>query len=145
MERQDLVLNLHGESPSVPGSGITVLNAEQHFLPTFRLIHSKFPRLRIILEHCTTSAALEAVKQCGPSVAATITAHHLFLTSDDVFGDAFCFCKPGKVLHETSNHHKTHWFQQLRRHQKTATRYSGPRFLEIPSFSLEQIVHHTQQ
>jgi dihydroorotase len=49
MERQDLLLNLHGESPSTPGSGITVLNAEEHFLPTLLLLHEKFPKLRIIL------------------------------------------------------------------------------------------------
>jgi len=92
MERQDLVLNLHGECPSQPG--ITVLNAEEKFLPTLLSIHAKFPLLRIILEHCTTSAAVGAVLQCGPTVAGTITAHHLFLTIDDVVGNNAHFCKP---------------------------------------------------
>lgn len=92
MERQDMVLNLHGECPS--GSDITVLNAEEKFLPTLELLHTKFPRLRIVLEHCTSAAAVEAVKKCGPTVAATITAHHLFLTVDSWGGSAHNFCKP---------------------------------------------------
>lgn len=45
-------------------------------------------------QHCTTAAALAAVRACGPSVAATITAHHLLLTVDDWAGDAHSFCKP---------------------------------------------------
>ncbi|KAF2669729.1 dihydroorotase [Microthyrium microscopicum] len=92
MQNQDLVLNLHGECPKQ--LGITVLNAEEKFLPTLLSIHAKFPKLRIILEHCTSAPAIEAVKQCGPTVVATITAHHLFLTIDDVVGDAHAFCKP---------------------------------------------------
>lgn len=98
MEKEDLLLNLHGEKPATPGSDITVLNAEEHFLPTLLMLHKKFPKLRIILEHCTSAKAIEAVKSCGPTVAATITGHHLFLTMDDVVADPFCFCKPGMLL-----------------------------------------------
>ncbi|KZF19586.1 Dihydroorotase [Xylona heveae TC161] len=92
MERQNMILNLHGEKPS--GEDITVLNAEERFLPTLKEIHKRFPKLRIILEHCTTAAALKTVMECGPTVAGTITAHHLFLTVDDWASDPFCFCKP---------------------------------------------------
>lgn len=92
MQRQDLVLNLHGESPS--SGDITVLNAEQRFLPTLLDLHTRFPNLRIVLEHCTTAAAIDAVKQCGLNVVATITAHHLSLIVDNWAGDPFCFCKP---------------------------------------------------
>ncbi|KAK7709659.1 dihydroorotase [Botryosphaeria dothidea] len=95
MERQDLLLNLHGElPPSAAENDITVLNAEERFLPTLQELHAKFPRLRILLEHCTSAAAIEAVRQCGETVGATITAHHLYLTVDDVVGNAFHFCKP---------------------------------------------------
>ncbi|KAJ4341389.1 dihydroorotase [Didymella glomerata] len=103
MEKQNMVLNLHGEVPSTPAGthvskskdgAITILNAEPAFLPTFKSLHEKFPKLRIILEHCSTAAALEAVRACGPSVAGTITAHHLSLVIDDWAGDPFCFCKP---------------------------------------------------
>jgi len=94
MERQNMVLNLHGEAPPSANSDVTVLNAEETFLPTLLDLHRRFPKLRIILEHCTTEAALKAVKSCGPTVAATITAHHPFLIVDDWAGDPHCFCKP---------------------------------------------------
>jgi dihydroorotase (homodimeric type) len=101
MEKQNMVLNLHGEVPSTPSSSstsataaITILNAEPAFLPTLLSLHTLFPSLRIILEHCSTASAIAAVRACGPSVAGTITAHHLSLTIDDWAGDPFCFCKP---------------------------------------------------
>jgi len=92
MQEHDLVLNLHGESPSSPD--VTILNAEETFLPTLLDLHRRFPKLRIVLEHCTTAAAVEAVKKCGPTVAATITAHHLYLTIDQWADNPHCFCKP---------------------------------------------------
>ena len=98
MERQNMVLNLHGECPH--GPGIHVLNAEHKFLPMLETLHKQFPKLRIILEHCTSKAAIEAVKRCGDSVAATITAHHLFLTVDSWGGNSFNFCKPVAKLPE---------------------------------------------
>ncbi|KAF2456895.1 hypothetical protein BDY21DRAFT_386295 [Lineolata rhizophorae] len=95
MEAHDLVLNLHGEAPSSPANGVSVLNAEEAFLPTLAELHAKFPRLRIVLEHCTSKAAVEAVRSIGSDrVRATITAHHLWLTVDDWAGDPFAFCKP---------------------------------------------------
>ncbi|OAL44973.1 Dihydroorotase [Pyrenochaeta sp. DS3sAY3a] len=110
MEKQNMLLNLHGEVPSTPphthispsssdssspaAPAITILNAEPAFLPTLLDLHTRFPKLRIILEHCSTAAALAAVRACGPTVAGTITAHHLSLTIDDWAGDPFCFCKP---------------------------------------------------
>lgn len=92
MERQDMVLNLHGEVPST--GDVTVLSAEERFVPILAQLHARFPRLRIILEHCTTAAAVEAVRSCGPTVAGTITAHHLSIIIDSWAGDPFCFCKP---------------------------------------------------
>ncbi|KAM3425221.1 hypothetical protein BST61_g7176 [Cercospora zeina] len=94
MERQDMVLNLHGELPPSAGADITVLNAEEAFLPTLLALHKRFPNLRIVLEHCTTAAAIQAVHACSAKVVGTITAHHLFLTVDDWAGDPHCFCKP---------------------------------------------------
>jgi dihydroorotase len=108
MEKQNMVLNLHGEVPSTPShasvssskntkndsAAITILNAEPAFLPTLLSLHARFPKLRIILEHCSTAQALSTVLSCGPTVAGTITAHHLSLIIDDWAGDPFCFCKP---------------------------------------------------
>ncbi|KAG6838001.1 hypothetical protein H0H93_008395 [Arthromyces matolae] len=94
MQEVDMVLNLHGEIPSDASSNTHVLNAEPKFLPHLIKIHEKFPRLRIVLEHATTRAAVEAVKSCGPTVACTITAHHLALTVDDWAGQSWNYCKP---------------------------------------------------
>ncbi|KAK9469066.1 hypothetical protein V1512DRAFT_234320 [Lipomyces arxii] len=92
MEEENMVLNLHGECPSA--GHIHVLNAEQEFLPTLKDLHTRFPKLRIVLEHCTSAAAVAAVKECGPTVAATITAHHLSLIIDNWAGNAHNYCKP---------------------------------------------------
>ena len=73
---------------------IHVLNAEPTFLPHLFKLHQAFPALRIVLEHATTRAAVEAVKKCGSTVACTITAHHLALTVDDWAGQSWNFCKP---------------------------------------------------
>ncbi|KAH9943400.1 dihydroorotase [Epithele typhae] len=94
MEEVGMVLNLHGEVPSAAGTNTCVLNAEPAFLPHLRALHGRFPRLRIVLEHATTRAAVECVKSLGETVGCTITAHHLALTVDDWAGQAWHFCKP---------------------------------------------------
>jgi dihydroorotase len=110
MEEVGMVLNLHGEIPSdastvsshtyflytksYSAQNTHVLNAEPRFLPHLHALHKSFPKLRIVLEHATTRAAVEAVKSCGPTVACTITAHHLALTVDDWAGQSWNFCKP---------------------------------------------------
>ncbi|WAR61598.1 hypothetical protein PtB15_12B288 [Puccinia triticina] len=94
MEQENLVLNLHGEVPSTQTGDTCVWNAESKFLPQLLEIHRRFPQLRIILEHATTRDAVEAVKACGPTVACTITLHHLSLTIDDWAGNGLNFCKP---------------------------------------------------
>jgi len=38
--------------------------------------------------------ALDAIRACGPTVAGSITAHHLWMTADDFCGNVFNFCKP---------------------------------------------------
>ena len=89
MQDLGLSLHLHGEVP-----GHSVLVAEQLFLPELLKIHATFPKLKIVLEHVTSEAAVHAVINCGPTVAATITVHHLDLTIDAVVGNSFNFCKP---------------------------------------------------
>lgn len=73
---------------------ISVLNAEASFLPNLHKLHAQFPKLRIVLEHATSAAAVAAVKQCGPTVGCTITPHHLALTVDAWAGQPLNFCKP---------------------------------------------------
>ncbi|KAK7737944.1 dihydroorotase [Cytospora paraplurivora] len=94
MEEAGLVLNIHGECASDNKKNITIMNAESSFLPTLKEIHTKFPKLKVVLEHCTTADAVKAVEACGDTVVGTITAHHLFLIVDDWAGDVFHYCKP---------------------------------------------------
>ncbi|KAG7818861.1 hypothetical protein KL928_002729 [Ogataea angusta] len=111
MQKHGLVLNLHGEKPSVSseeGKDIHVLNAEPEFLPALFKLHRDFPKLKIVLEHCTTKAAVDAIHEINkdlkdgeqPTVVASITAHHLFLIVDDWAGNPLNFCKPVAKLPE---------------------------------------------
>ncbi|MBM2817626.1 MAG: Dihydroorotase [Parcubacteria group bacterium] len=91
MQEIGMLLLLHGEKPDA-----FCLNREKEFLNTLLKINKKFPELKIVLEHITTRMAVWAVKELN-NVAATITAHHLLLTLDDVVGDLLHphnFCKP---------------------------------------------------
>lgn len=94
MEDVGMVLNLHGEVPSDAEKGICVLNAEAAFLTHLEQLHKQFPKLRIVLEHATTRAAVETVRRCGDTVGCTITPHHLSLIVDDWAGRPVNFCKP---------------------------------------------------
>ncbi|KAI8969047.1 hypothetical protein BDF20DRAFT_839013 [Mycotypha africana] len=94
MEEEGLVLNLHGEIPSDAEKDICVMNAEERFLPQLEKIHRAFPKLKIVLEHATTKAAVDMVKSLGDTVGCSITVHHLQLIVDDWAGQAHHFCKP---------------------------------------------------
>jgi len=92
MQNEGLVLCIHGEDPSA-----FVLDREEAYLPILERIASDFPRLRIVLEHITSAAAVEKLYRLPETVAATVTLHHLVLTLDDVVGgllDPHSFCKP---------------------------------------------------
>ncbi len=92
MQDSDLVLCIHGEDPTS-----FVLDREDAFLPVLEEMVRDFPRLRIVLEHITTSRAVELIRSLPDTVAATITVHHLLLTLDDVVGgflNPHVFCKP---------------------------------------------------
>ncbi len=89
-----MVLSLCGEDP---WEKATCLHREKMFLPTLFQLAGDFPELRIVLEHITTADAVAMIERLPANVAATITAHHLLLTIDDVIGDLICphnFCKP---------------------------------------------------
>lgn len=94
MEKLGLILNLHGEVPSNAAKNICILNAEEKFLEHLEKIHKNFPKLKIVLEHITTAAAVTKVKELGSTVAATITPQHLDLTVDDWAGKNHNYCKP---------------------------------------------------
>jgi dihydroorotase len=92
MEREGLVLCIHGEEP-----GTFILDRERAFLPRLVELAERFPTLRIVFEHASTKEAVACVAELPPTVAATITVHHLLLTLDDLLGTGIVphhFCKP---------------------------------------------------
>lgn len=92
MEELGLVLCLHGEHPDAFS-----LDREAAFVKGLAGLRHAFPRLRIVLEHVSSVAGLEAVLADGELTAATLTAHHLLYTLDDMVGgklDPHLFCKP---------------------------------------------------
>lgn len=83
MQEQGMVAQFHPEDPSHDVEG---LEKEKSFIAILDRIVRRFPRLRIVVEHVTSAAAVEWVNAQSPNVAATVTAHHLFNTVDDVLG-----------------------------------------------------------
>lgn len=73
MQDCDLVLQIHGE--------VTVgdiFDREATFITDYlQALISNFPRLRIVLEHISTQAAVDFIKNSPETVAATITPHHM--------------------------------------------------------------------
>ncbi len=78
-----MLLLIHGE---IDHDRVLVTRREEVFLPTLLRLAESFPDLKIVLEHISTKAAADTVLQLGENVAATITAHHLQLTLNDVIG-----------------------------------------------------------
>lgn len=94
MEKEGMLLLLHGESPD---ASLFCLEREKIFLDTLVNIVYAFPELRVVLEHVTTIDAVEVVKLLPPNIAATIAVHYLFLTLNNVIGnfiEPHNFCKP---------------------------------------------------
>ncbi|MCX6052361.1 MAG: dihydroorotase [Campylobacterales bacterium] len=83
-------LCVHGETDGF------VMDREAEFMSIYELLATSFPKLKIIMEHITTKAAVEMLDKYE-NLYATITAHHLILTLDDVVGGMMkphLFCKP---------------------------------------------------
>jgi dihydroorotase len=96
MGRLRIPLSVHPELP-----GDFCMDRERSFLDVVIQVLDLCPELRVVLEHVTTADACRFVTQGrgvhGGRVAATVTAHHLFLTLDDVVGGLLRphhFCKP---------------------------------------------------
>ncbi len=92
MAESSIVLCIHGEVP-----GVFSLDREAAFIEILNRLAQEIPSLRIVLEHVSCAAAVKAVQQLGDNVAATITAHHLCMTLEDVIGNKLMphnFCKP---------------------------------------------------
>ena len=84
MQFLGMPLLIHGEL-DLPRTLVT--KREEVFLPTFLRLADRFPKLKMVLEHITTKAAVATIRHLGPNINATITAHHLCTTLNDVVGD----------------------------------------------------------
>jgi len=76
-------LLLHGE---VTDPAVDIFDRESVFIEQILVpLVARFPALRVVLEHITTSEAAQFVARAGENVAATITAHHLLMNRNALF------------------------------------------------------------
>lgn len=76
-------LLVHGEATD---PAVDVFDREAVFIEkTLDPLRGRLPELRVVLEHITTTEAVEYVEHGGPSLAATITAHHLMINRNAIF------------------------------------------------------------
>ena len=75
MEKHDIPLLVHSE---VTDHNIDIFDREKVFIETgLEPIVRRFSSLRVVLEHATTTDAVQFVRESGPQLAATLTVHHL--------------------------------------------------------------------
>ena len=95
MERQDMVLAVHGE---VTDPDVDVFDRERVFIDReLTAILRDFPGLRVVLEHITTREAAEFVGEAPGTVAATITPQHLLYSRNALFSGGLrphLYCLP---------------------------------------------------
>lgn len=90
MSDLDIPLCIHGETDGF------VMDREAEFMSIYELLAQNFPKLKIVMEHITTKAAVDMLDKYE-NLYATITLHHLLITLDDVVGGMMkphLFCKP---------------------------------------------------
>lgn len=102
MEELELPLLIHGE---VTDTDVDIFDREQQFIETvLRPLLQRFPQLKLVLEHITTSHAVDFVLQQANRVAATITVHHLLYNRNHLLAGGVrphFFCLP--VLKRSSH------------------------------------------
>lgn len=82
MQQVDIPLLLHGE---VTAQDIDVFDREKVFIEKHLLpLKQRFPKLRVVLEHITTSDAVQFVLATD-HIAATITPQHLLFNRNSIF------------------------------------------------------------
>lgn len=80
MQEADLVLQVHGEARC----GDIFLRETLFIRKALAPLMKNFPKLRIVMEHISTKAAVDFVKDAPDTLAATITPHHLFYNRNDM-------------------------------------------------------------
>lgn len=83
MEEAGLPLLVHAE---VTDPSVDVFDREAVFIERYlQPLATRFPGLRIVLEHVTTRDGIDFVNASPETIAATITAHHLLLNRNAMF------------------------------------------------------------
>jgi dihydroorotase len=83
MAEHRVPLLVHGE---VTDAEVDVFDREAVFIDhVLSPILQALPNLRVVFEHLTSSQGVEFVLDAGPNVAATLTAHHLYLNRNAMF------------------------------------------------------------
>src|SRR5262249_12512322 len=76
-------LLIHGE---VTDPDIDIFDREAVFIDrVLDPLRRRLPELRVVLEHVPTEAAVAYIRDGGPNLAATITAHHLIINRNAIF------------------------------------------------------------
>ncbi len=83
MQTIGMPLLVHGE---VVSPDIDIFDREAAFLETVLApMLRDFPALKVVLEHITTADSVQFVQAAGPTLAATITPHHLRIDRNALF------------------------------------------------------------
>ena len=95
LEEENSPLLIHGEKVS---DNIDIFDREKIFIDEELIkIRNKFPLLKIVLEHVSTSHGVKYINE-NINIAGSITPHHMLLTKKDVFFekeiDPHHFCMP---------------------------------------------------
>lgn len=82
LQQHNMLFLVHGE---VTDSHVDIFDREKVFIDEhLRQIVANFPELKVVLEHITTSEAVDFVKESSDFVGATITPQHLMLNRNDM-------------------------------------------------------------
>ena len=83
MQKIGMPLLVHGE---VASPDIDIFDREAVFLETVLApLLRDFPALKVVLEHITTADSVQFIQAAGPTLAATITPHHLRIDRNALF------------------------------------------------------------
>lgn len=83
MEQADIPLLIHGEVTDVH---VDVFDREASFIEkTLAPLAIRYPQLRIVVEHASTTEAVDFVMESGGNIGATITPQHILLNRNDIF------------------------------------------------------------
>ena len=95
MQDVGMPLLIHGE---VTDGDIDIFDREAVFIERhLQGLIRDLPGLKIVFEHITTADAVTFVESAGPTIAATITPHHLHINRNAMFAGGFrphAYCLP---------------------------------------------------